>query len=70
MNMNRPFILLADVVNVCAPIQTMQIIDKKTNDVIAEGKDWELVKFIKEYGDHEVYRIQAHHETLIIVIKL
>ena len=70
MNMNRPFILLADVVNVCIPIQNIQIIDKKTNDVIAEGKDWELVKVLNEYGDHEVYRIQSHRDTLIIVIKL
>lgn len=67
--MNRPFILLADVLNVCSPIQTIQIIDKKTNDVIAEGKDWELVKVLKEYGDHEVYRIESYDDTLIIAIE-
>ena len=50
MNMKRP--LLADVINVCTPIQNIQIIDKTTNDVIAEGHDWELHKVLKEYGDH------------------
>lgn len=67
MNMKRP--LLADVINVCIPIQNIQVIDKTTNDVIAEGHDWELRKLFNEYGDHEVYIMQAHRETLIIVIK-
>ena len=67
MNMKRP--LLADVINVCIPIQNIQIIDKTTNDVIAEGHDWELHKLLNEYGDNEVYIMQAHRETLIIVIK-
>ena len=67
MNMKRP--LLADVVNVCIPIQHIQIIDKTTNDVIAEGPHWELRKLFNEYGDHEVYIMQVHRETLIIVIK-
>ena len=67
MNINRP--LLADVINVCTPIQNIQIIDKTTNDVIAEGPHWELRKLFNEYGDHEVYIMQVHRETLIIVIK-
>lgn len=67
MNMKRP--LLADVINVCTPIQNIQIIDKTTNDVIAEGPHWELRKLFNEYGDHEVYIMQVHRETLIIVIK-
>ena len=67
MNMKRP--LLADVINVCTPIQNIQIIDKTTNDVIAEGPHWELQKLLKEYGDREVYIMQVHRETLIIVIK-
>ena len=50
--MKRP--LLADVINVCTPIQNIQIIDKTTNN---------------EYGDHEIYIMQVHRETLIIVIK-
>ena len=69
MNMNRPFILLVDVFNVCIPIQNIQIIDKTTNDVIAEGKEWELLKLLNEYGEHEVYRIKPHNNTLIVVIK-
>ena len=67
MNMKRP--LLADVINVCTPIQNIQIIDKTTNDVIAEGPHWELRKLFNEYGDHEIYIMQVHRETLIIVIK-
>ena len=67
MNMKRP--LLVDVINVCTPIQNIQIIDKTTNDVIAEGPHWELRKLFNEYGDHEIYIMQVHRETLIIVIK-
>ena len=67
--MNRPYILLVDIFNVCIPIQNIQIIDKTTNDVIAEGPHWELRKLFNEYGDHEVYIMQVHRETLIIVIK-
>lgn len=67
MNMKRP--LLADVINVCTPIQNIQIIDKATNDVIAEGPHWELHKLLKEYGDREIYIMQVHRETLIIVIR-
>ena len=69
MNMNRPSILLVDVFNVCLPIQNIQIIDKITNDVIAEGKEWELHKLLNEYGEHEVYKITSHRDTLIIIIK-
>lgn len=69
MNMNRPSILLVDVFNVCLPIQNIQIIDKITNDVIAEGKEWELHKLLNEYGEHEVYKIKSHRDTLIIIIK-
>ena len=67
MNIKRP--LLADVINVCTPIQNIQIIDKTTNDVIAEGPHWELRKLFNEYGDREVYIMQVHRETLTIVIK-
>ena len=67
MNMKRP--LLADVINVCTPIQDIQIIDKTTNDVIAEGPEWELHKLLNEYGDREVYIMRVHRETLTIVIK-
>ena len=67
MNMKRP--LLADVINVCTPIQDIQIIDKTTNDVIAEGPHWELRKLFNEYGDHEIYIMRVHRETLTIVIK-
>ena len=68
MNMKkRP--LLADVINVCTPIQDIQIIDKTTNDVIAEGPEWELHKLLNEYGDCEVYIMRVHRETLTIVIK-
>lgn len=69
MYMNRPFILLVDVFNVCAPIQNIQIIDKTTNDVIAEGHDWELRTLLNKYGSHEVYRIEPYDDTLIIVIE-
>ena len=67
MNIKKP--LLADVINVCTPIQDIQIIDKTTNDVIAEGPHWELRKLFNEYGDCEVYIMRVHRETLTIVIK-
>ena len=66
MNMKRP--LLADVINVCTPIQNIQIIDKTTNDVIAEGKAVELTDLLDKYDNNAVYRIEPHNNTLLIEI--
>ena len=67
MNIKRP--LLADVINVCTPIQTIQIKDKETIDIIAEGPQWEQRKLFNEDDDCEVYIMRVHRETLTIVIK-
>lgn len=67
MYMNRPFILLIDIFNVCIPTQNIQIVDE-VNTVIAEGKAVELTDLLNKYGNNEVYRIEPHNNTLIIEI--
>lgn len=67
MNMNRPFILLIDIFNVCIPTQNIQIVDE-VNTVIAEGKAVELTDLLNKYGNNEVYRIEPHNNTLLIEI--
>ena len=69
MYMNRPFILLVDIFNVCIPIQNIQIVDEITDTVIVEGKESELLDLLNEYGNHEVYRIESYDDTLIIAIE-
>ena len=65
--MNRPFILLIDIFNVCIPTQNIQIVDE-VNTVIAEGKAVELTDLLNKYGNNEVYRIEPHNNTLLIEI--
>ena len=67
MYMNRPFILLLDIFNVCIPTQNIQIVDE-VNTVIAEGKAVELTDLLNKYGNNEVYRIEPHNNTLLIEI--
>lgn len=67
MNMNRPFILLIDIFNVCIPTQNIQIVDE-VNTVIADGKAVELTDLLNKYGNNEVYRIEPHNNTLLIEI--
>ena len=67
MYMNRPFILLVDIFNVCIPTQNIQIVDE-VNTVIAEGKAVELTDLLNKYGNNEVYRIEPHNNTLLIEI--
>lgn len=67
MYMNRPFILLIDIFNVCIPTQNIQIVDE-VNTIIAEGKAVELTDLLNKYGNNEVYRIEPHNNTLIIEI--
>ena len=67
MYMNRPFILLIDIFNVCIPTQNIQILDE-VNTVIAEGKAVELTDLLNKYGNNEVYRIEPHNNTLLIEI--
>lgn len=67
MNINRPFILLIDIFNVCIPTQNIQIVDE-VNTVIAEGKAVELTDLLNKYGNNEVYRIEPHNNTLLIEI--
>lgn len=67
MYMNRPFILLIDIFNVCIPTQNIQIVDE-VNTVIAEGKAVELTDLLNKYGNNEVYRIEPHNNTLLIEI--
>ena len=67
MYMNRPFILLIDIFNVCIPTQNIQIVDE-VNTVIAEGKAVELTDLLNNYGNNEVYRIEPHNNTLLIEI--
>lgn len=67
MNMNRPFILLIDIFNVCIPTQNIQIVDE-VNTVIAEGKAVELTDLLNKYGNNEVYRIEPHNNILLIEI--
>lgn len=67
MYMNRPFILLIDIFNVCIPNQNIQIVDE-VNTVIAEGKAVELTDLLNKYGNNEVYRIEPHNNTLLIEI--
>ena len=67
MYMNRPYILLVDIFNVCIPTQNIQIVDE-VNTVIAEGKAVELTDLLNKYGNNEVYRIEPHNNTLLIEI--
>lgn len=67
MNINRPFILLIDIFNVCIPTQNIQIVDE-VNTVIAEGKAVELTDLLNKYGNNEVYRIEPHNNILLIEI--
>lgn len=67
MYMNRPFILLIDIFNVCIPTQNIQIVDE-VNTIIAEGKAVELTDLLNKYGNNEVYRIEPHNNTLLIEI--
>ena len=69
MYMNRPFILLVDIFNACIPTQNIQIVDEITDSIIVEGKEWELLDLLNEYGNHEVYRIESYDNTLIIAIE-
>ena len=65
--MNRPFILLVDIFNVCIPTQNIQIVDE-VNTVIAEGKAVELLGVLSKYRNHEVLRVESHNNILIIEI--
>ena len=67
MNINRPFILLIDIFNVCIPTQNIQIVDE-VNTVIAERKAVELTDLLNKYGNNEVYRIEPHNNILLIEI--
>ena len=67
MYMNRPFILLLDIFNVCIPTQNIQLV-YEVNSVIAEGKAEELTDLLNKYGNNEVYRIEPHNNTLLIEI--
>lgn len=46
MYMNRPYILLVDIFNICIPTQNIQIIDEITDTIIVEGKESELVELL------------------------
>lgn len=67
MYMNRPFILLVDIFNVCIPTQNIQIVDE-VNTVIADGKAVELIDLLNKYGNNEVLRVESHNNTLLIEI--
>ena len=69
MYMNKPYILLVDIFNICIPTQNIQIVDEITNTVIVEGKESELIELLSKYGNHEVYRIELNDDTLIIAIE-
>ena len=69
MYMNRPYILLVDIFNICIPTQNIQIVDELTDTVIVEGKESELVELLSKYGNHEVYRIEPYDDILIIAIE-
>lgn len=69
MYMNRDYILLVDIFNVCIPTQNIQLVNEMTDTVIVEGKESELISLIHKYGNHEVYRIEPYDNTLIIAIE-
>lgn len=69
MYMNRPYILLVDIFNICIPTQNIQIVDELTDTIIVEGKESELIGLIDKYGNHEVYRIEPCNDTLIVAIE-
>ena len=67
--MNRPYILLVDIFNICIPTQNIQLVDEITDTIIVEGKESELVGLLNKYGNYEVFRIEPYDNTLIIAIE-